>query len=189
MTRMCLSLPTHILSLPTHIVSLFLPILSFSSYPYCLSLPTHIVSLFLPVTLSPHTSPTRLWILHLFEDLATLWPKYDCRYNTHGLIKSAEEYRISRCTFAMGWLRLVGSLKLHVSFAEYLLFYRALLQKRLIILISLLIVATPYQNSALEWIVCFPPILNCRSSLIALRKLPWLLHTYAHTHIRTHTHT
>jgi len=30
----------------------------------------------------------------------------------------------------MGWLRSVGSLKLHVSFAEYRLFYRALLQKR-----------------------------------------------------------
>ena len=29
----------------------------------------------------------------------------------------------------MGWLRLVGSLKLYVSFAEYRLFYRALLQK------------------------------------------------------------
>jgi len=34
----------------------------------------------------------------------------------------------------MGWLRLVGSLKLQVSFAEYRLFYRALLQKRPIIL-------------------------------------------------------
>ena len=30
----------------------------------------------------------------------------------------------------MGWLRLVGSLKLQVSFAEYPLFYRAVLQKR-----------------------------------------------------------
>ena len=28
----------------------------------------------------------------------------------------------------MGWLRLVGSLKLYVSFAEYPLFYRALLK-------------------------------------------------------------
>jgi len=45
----------------------------------------------------------------------------------------------------MGWLRLVGSLKLYVSFAEYCLFYRALLQKRPIILRSLLIEATPYQ--------------------------------------------
>jgi len=44
----------------------------------------------------------------------------------------------------MGWLRLVGSLKLQVSFAEYSLFYRALLQKRPIILKALLIVATPY---------------------------------------------
>jgi len=44
----------------------------------------------------------------------------------------------------MGWLRLVGSLKLQVSFAEYRLFYRALLQKRPVIWRSLLIEATPY---------------------------------------------
>ena len=43
----------------------------------------------------------------------------------------------------MGWLRLVGSLKLQVSFAEYRLFYRALLQKRPIIQRSLLAEATP----------------------------------------------
>ena len=30
----------------------------------------------------------------------------------------------------MGWLRSVGSIKLYVSFAEYCLFCRALLQKR-----------------------------------------------------------
>jgi len=35
--------------------------------------------------------------------------------------------------FGMGWLRSVGSIKLQVSFAEYRLFYRALLQKRRII--------------------------------------------------------
>jgi len=43
----------------------------------------------------------------------------------------------------MGWLRLVGSFKLWFSFAEYSLFYRALLQTRHRILRSLLIVATP----------------------------------------------
>jgi len=43
----------------------------------------------------------------------------------------------------MGWLRLVGSLKLQDSFAEYRLFYGALLKKRPIILRGLLIVATP----------------------------------------------
>ena len=44
----------------------------------------------------------------------------------------------------MGWLRVLGSLKLQVSFAEYRLFYKALLHKRPIILRSPLIVATPY---------------------------------------------
>jgi len=42
----------------------------------------------------------------------------------------------------MEWLRLVDSLKLYVSFAEYSLFYRALLQQRPIIFRSLLIEAT-----------------------------------------------
>ena len=46
----------------------------------------------------------------------------------------------------MGWLRLVGSIKLPVSFPEYSLFYRALLQKRPIILSILLTEATPYEN-------------------------------------------
>jgi len=49
------------------------------------------------------------------------------------------------CT-PMGWLRLVGSLKFKVSFAEYSLFHRALLQKRPIIVRSLLILATPYNT-------------------------------------------
>jgi len=44
----------------------------------------------------------------------------------------------------MGWLRLVGSIKLQVSFAEYSFFYRALLQKRPGVLRSLQVVATPY---------------------------------------------
>ena len=44
----------------------------------------------------------------------------------------------------VGWLPLVGSSKLYVSFAEYRLFYTPLLQKRPVFLRSLLIVATPY---------------------------------------------
>jgi len=46
----------------------------------------------------------------------------------------------------MKWLGLVGSIKLQVSFAEYRLFYRALLQQRPIILSILLTKATPYEN-------------------------------------------
>jgi len=45
---------------------------------------------------------------------------------------------------AMGWLRLVGSLKLCVSFAECRFFCRALLQKGPIILRRLLVEANPY---------------------------------------------
>ena len=47
----------------------------------------------------------------------------------------------------MGWLWLVGSLQIKVSFAEYSLFYRVLLQKRPMFLGSLLIVATLYQQA------------------------------------------
>jgi len=46
----------------------------------------------------------------------------------------------------MGWLRLVGSLILQVSFAACSLFYRAVVQKRPIILRSPLIVATSWQK-------------------------------------------
>jgi len=44
----------------------------------------------------------------------------------------------------MGWLRLVGALKLQVSLQDVGVFCRSLLQRRPIILGSLLIVATPY---------------------------------------------
>jgi len=44
----------------------------------------------------------------------------------------------------IGCLQLGGSLRLQVSFAEYSLFFMARLQKRPMILRSLLIVATPY---------------------------------------------
>ena len=37
---------------------------------------------------------------------------------------------IGKSLLNMGWLTLVGSIKLYVSFAEYHLFYRAPLQKK-----------------------------------------------------------
>jgi len=43
----------------------------------------------------------------------------------------------------MVWLQLVESIKLQVSFAEYRLFHRAVLQKRPVILSILLTKATP----------------------------------------------
>jgi len=51
-----------------------------------------------------------------------------------------------RVCLYMGWLRLVGSLKLQVSFAKEPYQRDYILQKRSMILRSLLIVATPYQS-------------------------------------------
>jgi len=59
----------------------------------------------------------------------------------------------------IGWLRLVGSLKLYVSLENIGLFCRALLQKRLIILRSLLSGATPYEYyDTYIWISWYPGV-------------------------------
>jgi len=63
----------------------------------------------------------------------------------------------------MGCLRSVASMKLQVSFAKYSLFYRALLQKRPIILSILLTEATPYVTWLIRiWLplapVCAPDV-------------------------------
>ena len=73
---------------------------------------------------------------------------FKCIYIFMYIYISVRIYRASNLesvslAIAMGWLRLVGSSKLQVSFAEYSLFYRALLLKRRIILRGLLIVTTP----------------------------------------------
>jgi len=60
-------------------------------------------------------------------------------------INLIHQHNISLC---MGRLRLVGSLKLYVSFAKETHKTDDILQKRPIILRSLLIVATPYLHSS-----------------------------------------
>ena len=58
------------------------------------------------------------------------------------------------CTYLhIGWLRLVGSLQLQVSFAKEPYKRDYILQKRPIILRSLLIVATPIQNLYLVFVL------------------------------------
>ena len=53
------------------------------------------------------------------------------------MVGTPYQHDISRCLHRnMGWLRWAGFFKLKVSFAEYSLFYRALLQKRPIILLT-----------------------------------------------------
>ena len=70
----------------------------------------------------------------------------------HTISKVCVWHSFTEHQYTIGWLRLVGSLKLQVSFADYRLFYRAPLQKRPIILRSLLLVATPYP--LIDWL-CF----------------------------------
>ena len=75
----------------------------------------------------------------------------------------------------MGWLRLVGSLKLYVSLENIGLFCRALLQKRPIILRSLLIVATPYQE--MHRALVKRAIYLSQKSHISLAKEPYIYAT------------
>jgi len=79
--------------------------------------------------------------------------------------------------WTMRWLRLVCSLKWYVSFAEYRLFYRAraLLQKRPIILRSLLIEASPYRVRACSLAIAL--------SFSFPLSLALSLHTQTHTAI------
>jgi len=67
----------------------------------------------------------------------------------------------------MGLLELVGSLKLQVSFAKEPYRKDDILQKRLIVSRSLLIVATPYAGVA-----CVRLIVSSSSSL---ERVPWIV--------------
>jgi len=60
-----------------------------------------------------------------------IYVSYICVTHSNVRLDSIYVYHISYTRhIAIGWLRSVASIKLWVSFAEYHLFYRALLQKR-----------------------------------------------------------
>jgi len=61
---------------------------------------------------------------------------------THTLLHNGYTHGVATIS-RLGVAALVGSFKLQVSFAEFSPFYRVLLQKRPIIVRSLLVVATP----------------------------------------------
>jgi len=75
--------------------------------------------------------------LYMASALASMW-HLQSLYEV-----SARSFYVASALHRYGVATLVGSLKLLVSFVEYLLFYRALLQERPIIWRSLLIVAFP----------------------------------------------
>ena len=84
----------------------------------------------------------------------------------------------------MGWLWLVGSLKLQVSFAKEPYKRDDILQKRPIILRSLLIVATPYENETCEY-----EKRHTHEDARAYAHTHTHMHTHIHTHTNMHTHT
>jgi len=80
-----------------------------------------------------------------------------------------------RC--AMRWLTLGGPLQLYVTFAEYSLFYRALLQKRPVILRSLLVVATPYRLGPWDSNFSSFSVYSCSSAVLSgCRGIYFCLH-------------
>jgi len=85
----------------------------------------------------------------------------------------------------MGQLRLVGSLKSYFSFAEYCLLYRALLQKRPMILRSLLIVATLYSIRAMASMTTWKADLEYRVATIGWLRVNSQLLRLLSTHMTT----
>ena len=97
---------------------------------------------------------------------------------------------LRQCKFCMGWLRLVNSLKLLVSFAKEPYKRDYILQKRPIILRSLLIVATPYMNAGCHTYAI--GMLQIRLGHVTHMSTASVCpHTHAHkkTHVHTRAHT
>jgi len=88
----------------------------------------------------------------------------------------------------MGWLRLVGSIRLQVSFAEHSLFYRALLQKRLIILSMLLTEAIPYTCTYTYTYTYIRTSLS-HEQVVFVYLLPRPTPAHTPTPLPVHTHT
>ena len=78
-----------------------------------------------------HIGTSPLSYCHVFSTVACLELQYCHIFSTVVCLELMLQHKFEARN--MGWLRLVGSIKLQVSFAEYCLFYRVLLQKRPII--------------------------------------------------------
>ena len=107
-----------------------------------------------------------------FEALVRLFTKH-CMTFLHVCVHVFECVCVCEC---VGWPRLVGSLKLQVSFAEHSLFYKALLQKKPVGFRSLLIIATPYvfcASNEFEWMICAS---NAALALFTTHCATWLMY-------------
>ena len=93
----------------------------------------------------------------------------------------------------MGWLRLVGSFKLQVSFAKEPCKRDDILQKRPVILRCLLIEATTYTDthtqSHANWFTCHTTACFYTDRQTDTHTQTHNTRTHAHAHTNTHTHT
>ena len=112
-------------------------------------------------------------------DYQTEWQKYCDAWSSRCL---SINFGASIITY-MGWLRLVGSLKLYVFFAKETYKRNDILQKRPMILRSLLIVANPHKTNH-KCVLCMRVYKH-----IYLMCLYTRIHAHIYTHPHTHTHT
>jgi len=111
--------------------------------------------------MSHGTSTSTQGLSHHLSSMSTQWHSRPfCEVMT---MSSRTPSLLKWQVIPMGWLRSVRSIKLQVSFAEYRLFYMALLQKRPIILSILLTKATLYViaypfTSQMRWLYHCVPI-------------------------------
>ena len=150
--------PTHIHSAARHspclwVVSYFLwassthPPTHLHTHPPTRTLtypPVYIYPIY-PLTPHKHGEPRWCADAHDTDTVMCLWHVY-VHSTVYVLCVYVESYLIwvQQRSVTMGWLRLVGCLKIQVSLQNTGLFCRALLQKRRIFLSILLIVANPY---------------------------------------------
>ena len=113
--------------------------------------------------------PTFSWMSHVTHE----WVISHMNESCSTLMSRVAQERVASYTHSatMGWLRLVGCLKIYVSLQNIGLFCRSLLQKRPIFLSILLIVATPYWISQM----CLPSDAEVTSHMHELRHI-WMSH-------------
>jgi len=136
------------------------------SYGWCISFVTHTVRD--SCVTWPHLHHTlpydswRIWSMTHMDSAYRSWLIKFATDITH--IETASKlHRPPPLT--MGWLRLVGTLKLQVYFAKESYKRNDILQKRPIIFRSLLSVATPYQIFWVSWEKTFPRLFDSAGTM------------------------
>jgi len=140
------------------------------------------------------------WLIHMYDMtysyvwhdsfICVTWLIYMC-YMTHPYMwnDSIIHMKLYAWKSTMGWLRWVGSLKLQVSFAKEPYKTDDILQKRPIILRSLLTVATPYWRSVCIYVCTYMCIFYAYLYMYIYTSVYIHIYTYVYTHTYTYIHS